>query len=68
MNDIRVGLLGLGNVGAGVVKLLEDNASAIETRLGGRVIVSPDWQDRAIPGPSFPDKDPAALRLKRVAE
>jgi len=39
MREIGVGLLGLGNVGAGVVKLLEDNANAIEARLGARVVV-----------------------------
>src|SRR4051812_3341200 len=33
--SISVGLLGLGNVGAGVVKLLADNAEAIRHRLGG---------------------------------
>jgi homoserine dehydrogenase len=36
---IGVGLLGLGNVGGGVVKLLEDNAEAIEARLGARIAV-----------------------------
>ncbi|HYC65189.1 MAG TPA: homoserine dehydrogenase, partial [Reyranellaceae bacterium] len=30
---------GLGNVGSGLVKLLQDNAEAIETRLGARVVV-----------------------------
>jgi homoserine dehydrogenase len=35
MRAISVGLLGLGNVGSGVVKLLEDNAEAIRHRLGG---------------------------------
>ena len=30
---------GLGNVGGGVVKLLEDNAAAIEARLGARIAV-----------------------------
>lgn len=35
MRKIPVGLLGLGNVGAGVVKLLADNAEAIRHRLGG---------------------------------
>lgn len=42
MSDVReigVGLLGLGNVGSGVVKLLSDNAAAIESRLGARVVV-----------------------------
>jgi homoserine dehydrogenase len=33
---IGVALLGLGNVGGGVVKLLEDNAAAIVARLGAR--------------------------------
>jgi homoserine dehydrogenase len=37
--EIGVGLLGLGNVGAGVVKLLNANAAAIEARLGARVEV-----------------------------
>jgi homoserine dehydrogenase len=37
--EIGVGLLGLGTVGAGVVKLLAENAEAIESRLGARVVV-----------------------------
>jgi homoserine dehydrogenase len=36
---IGVGLLGLGNVGGGVIKLLADNAQAIEARLGARLEV-----------------------------
>ena len=36
---IGVALLGLGNVGGGVVKLLADNAAAIEGRLGARLEV-----------------------------
>lgn len=39
MREIGIGLLGLGNVGAGVIKLLEDNAAAIQTRLGARMVV-----------------------------
>ncbi len=39
MREIGVGLLGLGNVGAGVVRLLADNAEAIEARLGARLVV-----------------------------
>ena len=35
MRTISVGLIGLGNVGSGVVKLLADNADAIRHRLGG---------------------------------
>ncbi|MBT8493909.1 MAG: homoserine dehydrogenase [Deltaproteobacteria bacterium] len=39
MREIGVALLGLGNVGGGVIKLLSDNAEAIEARLGARVAV-----------------------------
>ncbi len=39
MREIGVGLLGLGNVGAGVVKLLGENIQAIEARLGARPVV-----------------------------
>ena len=37
--EIGIALLGLGNVGSGVVKLLEDNAAAILARLGARLVV-----------------------------
>ena len=36
---VGVALLGLGNVGGGVVKLLAENATAIEARLGARIEV-----------------------------
>jgi len=39
VRTIGVALLGLGNVGGGVVKLLADNAAAIEARLGARLEV-----------------------------
>lgn len=39
MREIGVGLLGLGQVGAGVIKLLDENAAAIEARLGARMVV-----------------------------
>ena len=51
---IGVALLGLGNVGGGVVKLLEDNAAAIEARLGARIAVraiavrDPDKANRVV--------------------
>ena len=38
MRNLSVGLLGLGNVGSGVVKLLADNAEAIRQRLGGAAV------------------------------
>jgi homoserine dehydrogenase len=51
---IGVALLGLGNVGGGVVKLLEANAAAIEGRLGARlevraiVVRDPDKANRVV--------------------
>jgi len=51
---IGVALLGLGNVGGGVVKLLTDNAAAIEARLGARldvravVVRDPDKSNRVV--------------------
>jgi homoserine dehydrogenase len=39
MRAIHVGVLGLGNVGAGVVHILRDNRETIEARLAARVIV-----------------------------
>ncbi len=52
--SIGVALLGLGNVGGGVVKLLAENASAIEERLGARLEVraiavrDPDKSNRVV--------------------
>ena len=37
--EIGIALLGLGNVGSGVIKLLEENAAAITARLGARLVV-----------------------------
>ncbi|MGE5186011.1 MAG: homoserine dehydrogenase, partial [Acidobacteriota bacterium] len=51
---IGVALLGLGNVGGGVVKLLEENAAAIQARLGARLEVraicvrDPDKANRVV--------------------
>ncbi|HEY1557336.1 MAG TPA: homoserine dehydrogenase [Kofleriaceae bacterium] len=51
---IGVALLGLGNVGGGVVKLLADNSAAIEARLGARldvraiVVRDPDKANRVV--------------------
>jgi homoserine dehydrogenase len=39
MRDIRVGLVGFGTVGAGVVKILQKNSGLIEKRLGSRIIL-----------------------------
>jgi homoserine dehydrogenase len=37
VNDIRVGLLGLGTVGAGVVKVLQTRAAMLQERTGARL-------------------------------
>ena len=37
MKDIKAGLIGFGTVGAGVVKLLSENAPLIEQKLGARL-------------------------------
>jgi homoserine dehydrogenase len=37
MKEIKIGLIGFGTVGAGVVRILQDNASLIEQRLGGKL-------------------------------
>ncbi len=39
MREIHIGLLGLGNVGAGVMKILRQNRSEIERRLNAKVSV-----------------------------
>jgi homoserine dehydrogenase len=40
MRSISIGLLGAGNVGAGVLRILEENRDAIEARLGASVNVA----------------------------
>ncbi|WP_409049829.1 homoserine dehydrogenase [Sandarakinorhabdus sp.] len=40
MTPLRVGLAGLGNVGAGVVKVLEQNAELIARRAGRAIVVT----------------------------
>ncbi|NVN90747.1 MAG: homoserine dehydrogenase [Desulfuromonadales bacterium] len=39
MNDIKVGLIGFGNIGAGVVKLLRENAELIRGKVGAGIIL-----------------------------
>ncbi len=39
MRRIAIGVLGAGNVGGGVVRILEENRTAIERRLGAQVVV-----------------------------
>jgi homoserine dehydrogenase len=37
MKEIKIGLIGFGTVGTGVVRILQENAPLIEQRLGGRI-------------------------------
>ncbi len=39
MREIKVGLIGFGTVGAGVVKILQKNSKLIENRMGAKVIL-----------------------------
>ena len=39
MNDIKVGLIGFGNIGAGVVKLLQENADLIRGKVGTGIVL-----------------------------
>lgn len=39
MKQIRIGLIGFGTVGAGVVKILQSNAALISRRLGARLVL-----------------------------
>jgi homoserine dehydrogenase len=39
MKEIKVGLIGFGTVGAGVVKILQKNSDIIEKRMGARLVV-----------------------------
>jgi homoserine dehydrogenase len=41
MAELIVGLLGCGTVGSGVVRLLEEHADEIESRLGARLVLGP---------------------------
>lgn len=74
MREIGVGLLGLGNVGAGVVRLLADNAEAIESRLGARLVVRAaavrdlDKERRVEIHPSCLTTDPASIATRDDVE
>src|SRR6185503_216347 len=61
MRKIPVGLLGLGNVGAGVGKLLADNAEAIRHRLGGASVDVRRIAVREADKPRLVDVDPHLL-------
>ncbi len=66
-NEIGVGLLGFGTVGAGVVKALRDNAGLIESRIGLKLVLRrvADLdldRDRGLPlAPGLLTRDAAAV-------
>ena len=39
MNDIKVGLIGFGNIGAGVVRMLRENAEVIRDKVGAGIVL-----------------------------
>src|SRR5574340_463924 len=39
MKDIRLGLIGFGTIGTGVIKVLQDNSALIKKRLGARLVL-----------------------------
>ena len=39
MSDIKVGLIGFGNIGAGVVRLLQENADVIRDKVGTGIVL-----------------------------
>jgi homoserine dehydrogenase len=61
MRTISVGLIGLGNVGSGVVKLLADNAEAIAQRLGGSAVAIRRIAVREADKPRLVDVSPSLI-------
>jgi homoserine dehydrogenase len=39
MNEIKVGLIGFGNIGAGVVRLLQENAQTVQQKVGQKIVL-----------------------------
>jgi homoserine dehydrogenase len=60
MNDIKVGLIGFGNIGAGVVKLLQENAEVIRNKVGTGIVLK-KIADRNITGDRGVTVDPSCL-------
>ena len=61
MREIRVGLIGFGTVGAGVVKILQQNAGLIEKRMGTKIVLKrvADLKIQSLGHARF-DRDPGA--------
>ena len=66
-NTIKIGLIGVGTVGTGVVRILQDNADDIERRLGTRVqlkravVMDLDRQRDAAVAPGLLTLDPTVV-------
>lgn len=60
MSDIKVGLIGFGNIGAGVVKLLQENAEVIRSKVGTGIVLK-KIADRNITADRGVTVDPACL-------
>ena len=60
MNDIKVGLIGFGNIGAGVVKLLQENADVIRGKVGTGIVLK-RIVDRNVNADRGVTVDPACL-------
>ncbi len=60
MKKIHLGLIGFGNIGTGVVKLLQDNADLLEKRLGAKLILK-KIADINIASPRIVAVDPQVL-------
>lgn len=60
MNDIKVGLIGFGNIGAGVVKLLQENDSVIRDKVGAGIVLK-KIADRNITADRGVKVDPSIL-------
>ena len=39
MKEIKVGMIGFGTVGSGVVKILQENSRVIEKRTGAKILL-----------------------------
>jgi len=60
MKNIYLGLIGFGNIGTGVVKLLRENADVLEKRLGAKIILK-KIVDINIDSPRLISVDPKLL-------
>ncbi|MEO7145253.1 MAG: homoserine dehydrogenase, partial [Bryobacteraceae bacterium] len=54
MEQVRVGIIGLGNVGSGTLEILSENAGPIAAKLGFRLVVTAVCS-RSVASKSLPD-------------